>query len=52
MVRARFNKRSTPAFPKADHRSNIRNAPLANSNIDEVCCICPEAALRLTETYQ
>jgi hypothetical protein len=27
IIRARFNKRSTQAFPKADHRSNIRNAP-------------------------
>jgi hypothetical protein len=23
IIRARFNKRSTPAFPKADHRSDI-----------------------------
>ena len=44
IIRARFNKRSTQAFPKADHRSNIRNAPLPNSNIDEVCCVCLEAA--------
>ena len=44
IIRARFNKRSTPAFPKADHRSDICNAPLPNSNIDEVCCVCLEAA--------
>jgi hypothetical protein len=44
IIRARFNKRSTQAFPKADHRSNIRNAPLPNSNIEEVCCVCLEAA--------
>ena len=44
IIRARFNKRSTQAFPKADHRSNIRNAPPPNSNIDEVCCVCLEAA--------
>jgi hypothetical protein len=44
IVRARFDKRTTQAFPKADHRSNIRNAPLPNSNIDEVCCVCLEAA--------
>jgi hypothetical protein len=43
IIRARFNKRSTQAFPKADRRSNIRNAPLPNSNIDEVCCVCLEA---------
>jgi hypothetical protein len=35
-IRARFNKRSTPAFPKADHRSDICNAPLSDSNIDEI----------------
>jgi hypothetical protein len=28
IIRARFNKRSTQALPKADHRSNIRDAPL------------------------
>jgi hypothetical protein len=44
IIRARFNKRSAPSFPKADHRSNIRNSPLANSNVDEVCCVCLEAA--------
>jgi hypothetical protein len=44
MIRARFNKRSTDAFPKADHRSNVRNTPLRNSHIDEVCCVCVEAA--------
>src|SRR5712672_1112734 len=44
IIRARFNKRSTQAFPKADHRSNIRNALLPNSNIDKVCCVCLEAA--------
>jgi hypothetical protein len=44
IIRARFNKRSTPAFPKADHRSDIGNAPLPDSNFDEVCCVCLEAA--------
>src|SRR5882762_8764065 len=44
IIRARFDKRSMQAFHKADHRSNIRNAPLPNSNIDEVCCVCLEAA--------
>src|SRR6266849_9078878 len=43
IIRARFDKRSTQAFPKADHRSNIRNAPLPDSNIDEVCCVCSGA---------
>jgi hypothetical protein len=33
-----------PAFPKAHRRSIVRNAPLRNSNIDEVCCVCLEAA--------
>jgi hypothetical protein len=28
IIRACFNKRSTQVFPKAEHRSNIRNAPL------------------------
>jgi hypothetical protein len=37
IIRARFNKRPSPAFPKADHHSNIRNAPLPNANVDEVC---------------
>src|SRR3954465_14634406 len=32
-----------PALPKADHRSNIRNAPFPNSNIDEICCVCLES---------
>jgi hypothetical protein len=31
-------------FLKADHRSNIRNALLPDSDIDEVRCICLEAA--------
>ena len=44
IIRARFNKRSMQAFPKADRRSNIRNAPLPNSNIDEVCRVCLGAA--------
>ena len=44
IICARFNKRSAQAFPKADHRSNIRNVPLPNSNIDELCCVCLEAA--------
>jgi hypothetical protein len=35
-IRARFNKRSAQVFPNAGHRLNIRNAPLPNSNIDEV----------------
>jgi hypothetical protein len=35
IIRARFNKRSTQAFPKADHRSDICNAPLPDSNIDD-----------------
>jgi hypothetical protein len=34
MIRARFNKRSMPAFSKADNRPKIRNAPLPDSNID------------------
>jgi hypothetical protein len=33
-----------PAFSKADHRSNIRNAPLADSDIDEERCAGLEAA--------
>jgi hypothetical protein len=44
IIRARFNKRSTQAFPKADHRSDIRNAPLPGSNIDEVSRVCLEEA--------
>jgi hypothetical protein len=51
MIRARFNKRATKAFPKTDRRSDIRNAPLSNSNIDEVCCVCMEAAA-LMENYR
>jgi hypothetical protein len=47
IVRARFNKSSAQAFPKADHCSNVRNAPLSNSNIDEVCCVRLEAAASL-----
>jgi hypothetical protein len=47
IIRARFNKRSTLAFPKADHHSSICNAPLPNSNIDEVCCVCLEAVASL-----
>jgi hypothetical protein len=43
IIRARFNKRSTQALPKADHRSNIRNAPPPDSNIDEICCVCSGA---------
>jgi hypothetical protein len=43
IIRARFNKRSTHAFPKTDHRSNFHNAPVLNSNIDEVRCVCLEA---------
>ena len=43
IIRARFNKRSTQAFPKADHRSEYRNALLPNSIIDKVCCACLEA---------
>src|ERR1700722_9119048 len=52
LVRARFNKRSPQAFPKADHRSNIRNALLPDSNIDEIRCVCLEAAALLMENYQ
>jgi hypothetical protein len=44
IIRARFNKRSTRAFPKADHLSNIRNTSPPDSNIDEVSCFCLEAA--------
>jgi hypothetical protein len=43
-IRARFDKRSTLAFPKAEHRSNIRDAPLPNSSVFEFCCVCLEAA--------
>jgi hypothetical protein len=32
------------AFPKTGLRSNIRNAPLPNSNIDDVCCVFLEAS--------
>src|SRR5882724_7767202 len=52
IIRARFNNRSTQAFPKADHRSSIGNAPLPNSNIDAVRRVCLEAAVCLTENYQ
>jgi hypothetical protein len=31
-------------FLKADHRSNIRNALLPDSDIDDISCICLEAA--------
>jgi hypothetical protein len=41
-IRALFNKRTAQDCPKADYRSNIRNAPLPDSNIDEVCCTCLE----------
>jgi len=44
IIRARFNKRSAQAFPKADHRSNIRNATLPNSNTGKVCWMCLEAS--------
>jgi hypothetical protein len=40
MIRARFNKRTTQAFPKTDRRSDICSAPLYSSNIDEACCVC------------
>ena len=43
IIRARFNKRSTPTFPKADHRTGICNALLPNSSIDDICCVCSEA---------
>jgi hypothetical protein len=33
-----------PTVPKADDRSNIHNAPLVDSNIDQVCCVCPQTA--------
>jgi len=39
-------------FLKADHRSNIRNAPLPNSNIDEVFEFAWKRPLHLTENYQ
>ncbi len=51
VIRARFNKRATQAFPKTDRRSDICDAPLSNSNIDEICCVCMEAAA-LTEDNQ
>jgi hypothetical protein len=41
IIRARFDKRSTQAVPKTDHRSNIRNAPLANRR---GLLVCLEAA--------
>jgi hypothetical protein len=44
IIRARFNKLSTPAFPKADYCSDIRNAPLSNSNIGAAYCVCLDAA--------
>jgi hypothetical protein len=44
IIRARFNKRPARAFPKSGHRSNVRNAPLAGSNIEEACCVCLETA--------
>jgi hypothetical protein len=44
IIRARFNKRSAQAFPKADRRSNIRDAPLRDCNIDGICCVCSETA--------
>jgi len=43
MIRARFNKRSKQPLPKADHRSDIRNAPSPSSNIDEIYCVCSDA---------
>jgi len=52
IIRAGFNKRSMPAFPKADHRSDISNAPLPDSHIDELCCVCRERPPNLTEKYQ
>jgi len=50
-IRARFNKRATPAFPKADHRSDICNAPLANSNIDKSVSLLAGGPPCLTEKY-
>jgi hypothetical protein len=44
IICARFNKRSTQAFPKADHRSNIRNAPLPIRISTRSVCVFPEAA--------
>jgi hypothetical protein len=33
-----------PAFPKADHHGpDIWNAPLPDSNIDGICCVCSGA---------
>src|SRR6266481_9020151 len=43
IIRARFDKRSAQAFPKADHRLNIRNALLPKPKIDEICFVCREA---------
>src|SRR6266403_3334467 len=51
IIRARFNKRATPAFPKADHRSDICNAPLANSNIDKSVSLLAGGPPCLTEKY-
>ena len=44
IIRAGFNKHSAPAFPKADHRCDIRSAPFLNLNVDEVCGVCLEVA--------
>jgi hypothetical protein len=42
IIRARFNKRFAQVFLKGG--SNIRNAPLPTSSINETRCVCPEAA--------
>jgi len=44
IIRARFNKRSRQAFPKPDHRSCIRNAPLPHSHVDAVLLRLPGTA--------
>jgi hypothetical protein len=51
IVRARFNKRSTRAFPKADHRSKICDAPRANSISSKSVSLLTGRPPCLTETY-
>ena len=53
IIRARFNKRSQPAFPKADHRSNIRNAPLPDLRTStRLVAFAWKWLPRLMENYQ
>src|ERR1700722_17935172 len=52
IIRARFNRRFTQAFPKADHRSNIRNAPLPIQISTRSVAFAWKRPLRLTENYQ